>query len=303
MELQCCVPSVLWAKSKQWPDVQWMSVMECSYPHLPFRTELLLHPASNIQWRVLPRTPDPAWVHDRTTLPISSRFQRAKLMEGAGTGELWPPQLEEMEVGPISPLPDPGSEQLEGPWPCLGALAHPLPCGPPTPSLPGFEKRLLGTFPFSFWRRVCSQSPRSVLWASELICTFFPPCNFNLNSSPSGLFPLVGCQVVWRLHKHSSSLESQGIRVYTREGGRRWLPREFGWVGALQQMPSDRWLARMDWEKGNIWITGPVAPLFEEYDVVCMCKHPQSIFEVLGVKREEVHRDGLRWWELAPSFC
>lgn len=44
-----------------------------------------------------------------------------------------------------------------------GGLGSPPPCGPPTPSLPGFEKRLLRTFPFSFWRRVCSQSPRSVL--------------------------------------------------------------------------------------------------------------------------------------------
>lgn len=35
-----------------------------------------------------------------------------------------------------------------------------------------------------------------------------------------------------------------------------------------------------------------MAPLFEEYDVVCVCKHPQSIFEVLGVKREEVHGMG-----------
>ena len=27
------------------------------------------------------------------------------------------------------------------------------------------------------------------------------------------------------------------------------------------------------------------------FDVACVCKHPQSIFKVLGVKIEEVHRD------------
>lgn len=55
----------------------------------PFRTELLLRPRQRHPvGRVLPRTPDPAWVRDRTTLPISSRFQRAKLMEGEGTREL-----------------------------------------------------------------------------------------------------------------------------------------------------------------------------------------------------------------------
>lgn len=134
--------------------------MECSPPCLPFRTELLLPPCQQRQWGGSSPGPQAQLRFEIGPLsPSPSRFQRAKLMEGRGNEELltspvggdggwasFPPRPQVRTAGAALALP--------------GGLGSPPPPAP-TPSLPGFEKGVPFTnFPFSFWRSVCSQSPR-----------------------------------------------------------------------------------------------------------------------------------------------